>query len=234
MLSLVINGEKMKKIYKLGEVEVIALDVDSLKIEKGDFISIMGPSGSGKSTLLNILGCEDELTEGELIIDSKKVKELSKKEINTLRREDIGYVFQSFNLLAHLSAIENVILPLIPYKTSFNLKNRGEELLRSVGLENRTKHLPSQMSGGEQQRLAIARSLINSPKIIIADEPTGNLDTKFRDDIMSIFEKLNNEGYTIIMATHDMEAAKRAKKTIYLRDGKIIKVEVNNNAELYI
>ncbi|MEG2290121.1 MAG: ABC transporter ATP-binding protein [Clostridium sp.] len=222
-----IHGKNLKKKYSLGEVEIVALDIDELSISKGDFIAIMGPSGSGKSTLLNILGCMDELTEGELVIGDKNVKTLSKKEISKVKREDIGHVFQSFNLLAHLTAIENVILPLIPYKNDFDLKKRGEELLTSVGLENRIKHLPSQMSGGEQQRLAISRALINSPKIIIADEPTGNLDSKFRDDIMNIFINLNKEGYTIIMATHDAEVSQKAKKVIYLRDGKITKTEVN-------
>ncbi|MEG0306783.1 MAG: ABC transporter ATP-binding protein [Clostridium sp.] len=222
-----IHGKNLKKKYSLGEVEIVALDIDELSISKGDFIAIMGPSGSGKSTLLNILGCMDELTDGELVIGDKNVKTLSKKEISKVKREDIGHVFQSFNLLAHLTAIENVILPLIPYKNDFDLKKRGEELLTSVGLENRIKHLPSQMSGGEQQRLAISRALINSPKIIIADEPTGNLDSKFRDDIMNIFINLNKEGYTIIMATHDAEVSQKAKKVIYLRDGKITKTEVN-------
>lgn len=217
--------EGVKKIYGTGGGEITALDVSDYKIEKGDYISIVGPSGSGKTTLLNIIGLMDKPTEGKIYFEDKDVLNMKREDLSKYRRNVVGYVFQSFNLLPHLTSLENVILPLIPYKVDFNLKERAMDILKRVGLENRINHLPSQLSGGEQQRVAIARALINHPQIIIADEPTGNLDTKMRDEITQLFSEINKQGYTIVIATHDSEVASKTRKTIYLKDGKISRLE---------
>lgn len=215
----------IKKIYGTGGGEITALDVSDYKIGKGDYISIVGPSGSGKTTLLNIIGLMDKPTEGKLYFEDKDILNMKREDFSKYRRNIIGYVFQSFNLLPHLTSLENVILPLIPYKVDFNLKERAMDILKRVGLENRVNHLPSQLSGGEQQGVAIARALINHPQIIIADEPTGNLDTKMRDEITELFSEINKQGYTIVIATHDSEVASKTRKTIYLKDGKISGLE---------
>lgn len=217
--------EGVKKIYGTGGGEITALDVSDYKIEKGDYISIVGPSGSGKTTLLNIIGLMDKPTVGKIYFEDKDILNMKREDLSKYRRNVVGYVFQSFNLLPHLTSLENVILPLIPYKVDFNLKERAMDILKRVGLENRVNHLPSQLSGGEQQRVAIARALINHPQIIIADEPTGNLDTKMRDEITELFSEINKQGYTIVIATHDSEVASKTRKTIYLKDGKISRLE---------
>lgn len=217
--------EGVKKIYGTGGGEITALDVSDYKIEKGDYISIVGPSGSGKTTLLNIIGLMDKPTVGKIYFEDKDILNMKREDLSKYRRNVVGYVFQSFNLLPHLTSLENVILPLIPYKVDFNLKERAMDILKRVGLENRINHLPSQLSGGEQQRVAIARALINHPQIIIADEPTGNLDTKMRDEITELFSEINKQGYTIVIATHDSEVASKTRKTIYLKDGKISRLE---------
>lgn len=222
--------EDVKKTYYLGESRIDALEIENLQIEEGDFISVVGPSGSGKTTFLNIIALMDKPTEGRIIFEDNDVLNIKRENISKYRREIVGYVFQSFNLLPHLTALENVMLPLIPYKVNFNLKERAVDILEKVGLKERMKHLPSQLSGGEQQRVAIARAMINNPKILIADEPTGNLDTKMRDEIINLFSQINNQGYAIVIATHDMEAAQKTKRIIHLRDGKVAGIEVNSYA----
>lgn len=222
--------KSIKKIYNSGENNIIALDISDLIIEKGEFISLVGPSGSGKSTFLNLISMVDIPSEGQILFGNDDLVNINRDKLNKYRRENIGYVFQNFNLLQHLTALENVILPMIPYKKKKEIKKLGEELLERVGLKERLNHFPSQLSGGEQQRVAIARALIANPKIVIGDEPTGNLDTKNRDEIVELFKEINSQGVTVIIATHDMEVAKQTGKVLYLRDGKIVREEVLENA----
>ncbi|MEM4222279.1 MAG: ABC transporter ATP-binding protein [archaeon] len=208
----------------MDSVEVVALRDINLEVKKGDFIAILGPSGSGKSTLLNILGILDKPSSGKVYLEDKEVSKLSEKELAKIRNEKIGFVFQFFNLYAALTALENVELPMIfkniPKKQR---EERARHLLEKVGLGAREKHYPAQLSGGERQRVAIARALANDPPIILADEPTGNLDSKSGKEIMDLFKKIHNEGKTIIIITHDPEIANKAKKKIFLKDGKIVK-----------
>ncbi len=220
-----IKLENVHKIYKLGKAKVVALRGINLKIESGDYISIMGPSGSGKSTLMNIIGGLDRPTKGRVYIDGRDISRLSDRELAKIRLKKIGFVFQQFNLIPTLTALENVALPM--WFAGVNRRKRikrAKELLRMVGLEGREHHKPRELSGGEQQRVAIARALANNPEVILADEPTGNLDTKTGRKIIEILEKLNKEeGKTLVIVTHDPEIGKRAKRQLKIRDGIIIK-----------
>jgi len=218
---------KIKKIYQMGKVKVEALRGVSFYIDKGEFVAIMGPSGSGKSTLMHIIGCLDKPTEGNFVIGGKDVSKLNDDKLAEIRNKSIGFVFQQFNLLSRNSILHNVETPLI--YAGIKTKKRRElaiQALESVGLSDRAKHKPNEISGGEKQRVAIARALVNNPLIILADEPTGNLDTKTGEEIMKIFDKLYQEGHTIIMVTHDVEIARHAQRIIHLRDGLIEKDEV--------
>jgi putative ABC transport system ATP-binding protein len=212
------------KIFNEGtSAEVKALQGIDLKIKRGEFVAIMGSSGSGKSTLLNVISCLDVTTRGKIFIDKKDVSKLDENGLAYIRREKIGFVFQTFNLIPSLTAIQNVELPMI-FKglSKIARTKKAKELLESVGLEKRINHRPSELSGGEIQRVAIARSMANDPTFIVADEPTGNLDSKSGEEIMNIFEKLNKDDKTIIMVTHDPKIGKHAKRIIKLQDGKII------------
>lgn len=214
----------VSKIYHLGGEEIRALDDLSLDIHGGEFISIIGPSGSGKSTLMHILGCLDTPTRGTLKLDGTEIQNASKGELARIRNEKIGFVFQFFNLLPKLNVIQNVELPMI-YSgvTSRERRDRAMAALLLVGLENRSKHRPLQLSGGQQQRVAIARALVNNPKIVFADEPTGNLDSHTGEAILTLFRKLSEEGRTIALVTHDPEIAARTPRRIEIRDGKVAK-----------
>lgn len=217
-----IHTEHLTKIYRMGDAEVYALRDVNLGIHDGDFISIIGSSGSGKSTLLNMIGCLDTPTSGSVFIDNVDTASLNENELAEIRREKIGFIFQQFNLVHTLNAVENAALPMFfaGVKRETRLK-RAEELLVNVGLGDRMHHNPSELSGGEQQRVAIARALSNDPEIIIGDEPTGNVDTEAGNAIMDILEGLNREGRTIIVVTHDAEIAARAGRTKRMRDGRM-------------
>ena len=219
--------KKIKKIYQMGKVKVEALRGVSFYIQKGEFVAIMGPSGSGKSTLMHIIGCLDQPTEGNFIIGGKDVSKLNDDRLAEIRNKRIGFVFQQYNLLSRTSILHNVEIPLI--YAGLKSKQRRKlamQALESVGLGDRVKHKPNEISGGEKQRAAIARALVNDPLIILADEPTGNLDTKTGEEIMKIFYKLHQQGNTIIMVTHEAEVARHARRIIHLRDGLIEKDEV--------
>ncbi len=223
----IILVENLYKIYKMGDVDVHALRGVSLSIRKGEFVSVMGPSGSGKSTFMNIIGCLDRPTSGSYFLEGNKASSFDKDELSEIRNKKIGFVFQNFNLLSRATATENVELPLIYNGTSSSKRIQlSKEAMAMVGLNGREKHYPSQLSGGQQQRVAIARAIINKPSIILADEPTGNLDTNTSREIMEIFKALNRQGKTIVMITHDTEIASYAEKTILFRDGKILSEEV--------
>lgn len=219
-----IEIKELSKIYKSGEESVTALFDIELDIEKGEFISIMGPSGSGKSTLLTILGGLNHPTDGEVIVDEIPIYKLSIEKLADFRREYLGFVFQSFQLVPYLTVIENVMLPLaITDKSNKEQIKMAKEILIKVGMEGKERRLPDQLSGGEQERVAIARAIVNSPPILLADEPTGNLDTKTGKEIMALFKSLNNEGQTIVMVTHNPENTKFSSRTIFLKDGRIEK-----------
>lgn len=222
-----IQLQNLKKVYTVGETQVNALRGLSYNVQEGDLVAIMGPSGSGKSTLMNIIGCLDRPTEGKYILEGQEVSTLDKNMLARIRNKKIGFVFQTFNLLSRTTALENTELPLLYSSTSSKkAKEMAYQALAEVGLKGRELHLTNQLSGGEQQRVAIARSLINNPHLVLADEPTGNLDTKTGNEIMDIFRKLNAEKkITIILVTHDPEVAAVARRRIYLRDGQIIKEE---------
>ena len=219
-----IQTQELVKIYHFGEVEVHALRGVSLSIERGEFVAIMGPSGSGKSTFMNILGFLDQPTRGQYLLEGINGENLSRDELAEIRNRKIGFVFQGFNLLARTSAVENVELPMIYARTSAHQRKENvRRALAEVGLEGRGHHHPSQLSGGEQQRVAIARALVNQPSIILADEPTGNLDSKTSAEIMAIFQGLNRDlGITIIMITHEPDIALFAKRNIHFRDGAVV------------
>jgi putative ABC transport system ATP-binding protein len=222
----------LKKTYRMGETEVHALQGVSLNVDIGEFVAVMGPSGSGKSTLMNIIGCLDRPTTGQYILEGVNVSSLDRDRRAEIRNDKIGFVFQNFNLLPRTSALENVELPLIySMKHRLNddqMRERAKECLVRVGLEGRGDHLPSQLSGGQQQRVAIARALVNDPAIVLADEPTGNLDTKTSEEVMETLHKLNEEGKTIVLITHETDIAKFAKRVITLRDGLIISDVLNH------
>lgn len=219
----IILTEDIHKIYKMGDVDVHALRGVSVKITKGEFVSIMGSSGSGKSTFMNIIGCLDTPTSGRYLLEGSDVSLLGKDELAKIRNKKIGFVFQNFNLLPRATAIENSELPLIYNGTpSSKRTKRAKEALEILGLKGREKHYPSQLSGGQQQRVAIARAIINEPSIILADEPTGNLDTTTSREIMEIFKMLSKEGKTIIMVTHETDIAAYAERTVLFRDGMVM------------
>jgi len=221
----IIKTVELSKTYFVGDVEVPALKSIDLNINEGEFVAIMGASGSGKSTLMNLIGCLDTPTSGEYYLDGINTSKLTKNEYAAIRNQKIGFVFQGYNLLARTSALENVELPLM-YDRAHRISNPAEkalEVLNRVGLEDRINHEPSQLSGGQQQRVAIARSLVNEPSLILADEPTGNLDSKMSVEIFDLFQKLNDEGITIVLVTHERDFAKFAKRIVELKDGRIIK-----------
>ena len=233
--ELLIQVENVRKVYGVGEIQVAALDGVSLEIEAGEYVAIMGPSGSGKSTLMNLLGCLDRPTEGRYILHGESVSELDKAQLAAIRNREIGFIFQSYNLLARTSALENVMLPLLYSKNNGAVEERerrARETLIDVGLEARIGHQPQELSGGQQQRVAIARALVNDPSLILADEPTGNLDSKSGAEIMELLDKLNEKGRTIIMVTHDAEIAAHTERTIHLLDGKIDLIQKNGSKKV--
>ena len=222
--NLLIKLEKISKIYKMGNTSVKAVDGIDLEIKEGEFLGIMGASGSGKSTLMNILGILDSPTEGKYLLKGKDVSSLNDTEASLIRNKEIGFVFQTFNLIKGLTAFENVETPLIyagmPKKRR---KEIVEYYLEKMGIADRMNHKPNQLSGGQRQRVAIARALVNEPSIILADEPTGNLDSKTTNEIIELFHKIHSEGKTIVLVTHEQEIGKETERTIVLRDGKIVK-----------
>jgi putative ABC transport system ATP-binding protein len=225
------NGEVVKlievhKTYHTGDVDVHAVRGVSLEIQRGEFVALMGASGSGKSTLMNILGCLDRPTSGRYVLDDADVSELDRDRLADIRNHKLGFVFQSFNLLPRTSARENVELPLLygtRSLTNAQLREKADAVLASVGLSGREEHHPSQLSGGQQQRVAIARALVNDPEVVLADEPTGNLDSRTSVEIMGIFQQLNDRGITIIMVTHEPDIAAFARRNVVMRDGLILK-----------
>ena len=233
MTKEIIKIEDLKREFIMGTETVHALRGISFSIKEGEFVTIMGSSGSGKSTMLNILGCLDQPTSGIYEIDGVRVKDLSRNELATIRNEKIGFIFQSYNLLARTSALENVELPLL-YNSKVSTQERRERAIKAldmVGLSDRMDHTPSQLSGGQQQRVAIARSLVNNPVMILADEATGNLDTRTSYEIMSLFQDLNKQGITITFVTHESDIAKFSNRTIVLKDGKIMQDYNNLNVQ---
>jgi len=229
-ISKIIEIDSIIKTYKNEGLETNVLKGVSISVDEGDYVSIIGPSGSGKSTLMTILGCLNQATSGTYLLDGEEVGELRDSELSRIRNEKIGFVFQAFHLLPGVSAFDNVMMPLIYCnKTPADAKERVNQVLIRVGLEHRMSHTPGQLSGGEQQRVTIARSLINDPKIILADEPTGNLDSKNGAEIMSVFDHLNAEGRTIIIITHDPIVSEHARRILTLRDGQIVSDKINEN-----
>ncbi len=224
-----IQLSSITKIYRMGEVDITVLSGVSLSIERGEFIAIMGPSGSGKSTLMNIVGCLDRPTSGVYRFETKEISTLSNDELASVRNVKIGFVFQTFNLLPSFSALKNVEMPLIYSGIPARERRvRAMPLLEKVGLSERMHHMPTELSGGQQQRVAIARALINNPPLLLADEPTGNLDSRSGDEILNILSGLNIQGVTIIIVTHDQNVAARCKRRIHLKDGMIIKDRVSS------
>jgi putative ABC transport system ATP-binding protein len=223
----VIELKDVARYYEMGEETVRALDCINIKIERGDFVAIMGPSGSGKSTSMNLIGSLDLATKGNIYLDGHDIEYLEESELAQIRGRKIGFIFQQFNLIPNLTAKENVMLPMLfQGKDEIERETRAEELLKLVDLQDRINHYPNQLSGGQQQRVAIARALANDPEVVLADEPTGNLDTKTGERVMEFLNKLNEEGKTIIIVTHNPELAKEHSKTIYsMKDGRIESVE---------
>ncbi|MDJ1495676.1 ABC transporter ATP-binding protein [Cytophagaceae bacterium DM2B3-1] len=227
-MKKIIETHNISKRYIMGEEVIEALKSVTISVNKGEYVAFMGPSGSGKSTLMNIIGCLDTPTNGTYILNNKDVSDMSDNELAEIRNKEIGFVFQTFNLLPRLSSLENVALPLI--YAGFNKSDRTEkalEALRSVGLGERYKHKPNELSGGQRQRVAVARALVNDPSILLADEPTGNLDTKTSYEIMDLFEELHSKGNTIIMVTHEEDIARYAHRIVRLRDG-LIETDIIN------
>jgi putative ABC transport system ATP-binding protein len=231
-MSAVIKLEDLHKIYHTGEVDVHAVRGVSLEIQRGEFIALMGASGSGKSTLMNMLGCLDRPTRGRYLLDETDVSQLDRDALADIRNQKIGFVFQGFNLLSRTSALENVELPMLyhhNYLSSQVQRERALHALETVGLAQRADHHPNQLSGGQQQRVAIARALVNEPALLLADEPTGNLDSHTSIEIMGVFQKLNEQGITIVMVTHELDIARYTKRNVVLRDGVIVSDVIVHN-----
>jgi putative ABC transport system ATP-binding protein len=229
--EILIETIDLKKIYGEGDAEVIALNGVNIQVRQGEFVAIMGPSGSGKSTLMNILACMDRPSDGHYILAGEDVSDYDRSELAYIRSKQLGFVFQSFNLLPRATALENVMLPLM-YRRENHIPPGGRkqlalEALENVGLGDRVSHMPTQLSGGQQQRVAIARALINDPLLVLADEPTGNLDTKSSEEILDIFHALHERGRTIIMVTHEADIARHTERIIHVRDGQIYSDEIN-------
>ena len=229
----IIETIDLKKIYGAGDAEVVAVNGISIKIYPGEFVAIMGPSGSGKSTLMNILACLDRPTEGQYILDGEDVSEYTRKELAMIRSQKLGFVFQSFNLLPRATALDNVIMPMIYRRenrlTAAQRKEVAMAALESVGLADRVHHLPSELSGGQQQRVAIARALVNDPVLLLADEPTGNLDTHSSEEILALLHDLHDRGRTIVMVTHEPDIAHHTERIIMVRDGKLFSDQMNGH-----
>jgi putative ABC transport system ATP-binding protein len=223
--NAVIQLDAIHKVYHTGEVDVHAVRGVSLTMERGEFVAIMGASGSGKSTLMNLIGCLDRSTKGRYLLDDVDVSVLGRDELADIRNSKIGFVFQGFNLLSRTSALENVELPMLYVRHGISRREQAERAFQSlelVGLADRADHHPNQLSGGQQQRVAIARALVNQPALLLADEPTGNLDTQTSIEIMGVFQKLNDQGITVVMVTHELDIASYAKRNIIMRDGQVI------------
>ena len=228
MTKSLIDISGVTKRYQLGEQTVFALNGINLTIEKGEYVALMGPSGSGKSTLMNIIGCLDTPTSGDYWLNYKEVSKMSDSALSEVRNAEIGFVFQTFNLLNRMNAIDNVALPLVYSGISKKIREeRAKDVLIKVGLGDRMNHKPNELSGGQRQRVAVARALVNKPSILLADEPTGNLDTKTSHEIMALFDEIHQAGNTIVLVTHEEDIAQHAKRIIRLRDGVVEKSEVN-------
>ena len=229
---MLISIRNLRKIYRMGEVEVRALDGLDLEVEAGEYLAIMGPSGSGKSTLMNLIGCLDTPTSGEYILNNQRVSDLDDGELASIRNHEIGFVFQTFNLLARATALANVELPLIYARVPARERHRRARVaLEKVGLGDRVKHQPNELSGGQQGRVAVARALINDPSILLADEPTGNLDSKTSAEIMELFDELNAAGNTLIVVTHEEDIAAHSRRVVRMLDGKVVADERTSPAE---
>ncbi len=227
-MSSVIELKNASKIYQMGDSKVYALDKANLKIKEGEFVAIFGPSGSGKSTLMHIIGCLDVPTQGSVFLEGKDISDFSESELATIRGKTIGFIFQTFNLFGTLTVLENIMLPMVFQNIpKGERKKRAKELIEYVGLSHRVDHKPAELSGGERQRVAVARSLATHPKIILGDEPTGNLDSKTGKKIMEGLKEVNKEGKTVILVTHDASLASYADKIVHIKDGKIEKIEKN-------
>jgi putative ABC transport system ATP-binding protein len=235
-LAPVVRIKDIHKIYDSGEIPVHAVRGVSLDIHKGEFVALMGASGSGKSTLMNLLGCLDRQTRGEYWLDGIEISKLDRNELADLRNQKLGFVFQGFNLLARTTALENVELPMLygrHRKLSMDeIRDRALHCLDIVGLSKRADHFPNQLSGGQQQRVAIARGLVNSPQVLLADEPTGNLDSRTSVEVMGVFQKLNDQGITIVMVTHELDIAHFCKRNLILRDGVVVRDELVQNRSI--
>ena len=232
-MTKLIRLENIEKTYKVGVERIRALDGVDLEIGQNEYVAVMGPSGSGKSTLMNLLGCLDRATRGRYQLAGRNTTRLGAGALARIRNDQIGFVFQSFELMHRQSALKNVALPLIYSRSGrwWAKKRRAKETLERVGLKERAKHRPNQLSGGEKQRVAIARALVTNPSILLADEPTGNLDSKTSDDIMALFDKLHQEGQTIIIVTHEESVARHARRIIHMRDGKILSDQLTDQAQ---
>ncbi|MCC6817819.1 MAG: ABC transporter ATP-binding protein [Bacteroidia bacterium] len=231
-MNKLIDIRGVEKVYRVGTEKVYALKGVDLDIFKGEYVALMGPSGSGKSTLMNILGCLDSFTAGKYVLNGTDVSIMSENDLAEVRNKEIGFVFQTFNLLPRMSALENVALPLVYAGASKKDRlQRAEEVLIQVGLQDRMTHKPNELSGGQRQRVAIARGLVNNPSILLADEPTGNLDTKTSVEIMELFREIHSKGNTIVLVTHEEDIAMNAKRIVRLRDGQIESDNINNMFE---
>jgi putative ABC transport system ATP-binding protein len=220
---MLISIRALKKIYRMGEVEVRALDGVDLEVAEGEYVAIMGPSGSGKSTLMNLIGCLDTPSTGEYVLNGQRVSELDDTELAAIRNREIGFVFQTFNLLPRATALANVELPLIYARVpTGERRRRAREALEKVGLGERARHQPNELSGGQRQRVAVARALVNNPSILLADEPTGHLDSKTSQEIMELFDRLNEAGNTLVVVTHEEDIAKHARRVVRMLDGRVL------------
>ncbi len=231
-MTALIELANAQKVYQTGDVEVHAVKGVDLRIHAGEFVAIMGASGSGKSTLMNLIGCLDRLSGGSYRLDGMDVSHLSRNELAEIRNQKIGFVFQNFNLLARTSALENIELPMLYHPNGLSGREQRKQALQAlqlVGLAERAHHYPSQLSGGQQQRVAVARALVNQPPLLLADEPTGNLDSQTSIEIMGVFQKLNDEGITIVMVTHELDIARYTKRNVVMRDGRIVRDEAVPN-----